>query len=89
MGSTNRNRRDELLRHLKVDTEALAAQHQIVPLLKQCGILPTRVIEVLRADDSPESGKLVALWDSLTPANQGLIGLEALSLAAGLTPRRL
>lgn len=72
-----------------MDTEALAAQPQIYPLLKQCGILPTRVIEVLRADENGASQTMVALWDSLTRANQRILGLEALSMAAGLTPRRL
>lgn len=72
-----------------MDSEALSAQPQIAPLLKQCGILPTRVIEVLRADENGASQTMVALWDSLTRANQRILGLEALSMAAGLTPRRL
>lgn len=85
----NRSRRDDLLKRLNVDAEALASQPQIAPLLKQCGILPTRLIEVLRADDNGASQTVVALWDSLTRANQHLLGLEALSLAAGINPRRL
>jgi hypothetical protein len=44
---------------------------------------------VLRGDENGESQTLVALWDALTPANQKILGLEALSVAAGLTPRRL
>jgi hypothetical protein len=72
-----------------VDSAALAAQPQISPLLKQCGILPARVIEVLRADHEGESRAVVALWDGLTPANRNLVGLEALAVAAKLTPRRL
>jgi hypothetical protein len=88
-GSKNRNRRDELLRRLKVDVKFLESQPQISPLLKQSGILPARVIEVLRGDENGESQNLVALWDALTPANQKILGLEALSVAAGLTPRRL
>jgi hypothetical protein len=88
-GSRNRNRRDELLRRLRVDLKILEVQPQIAPLLKQCGILPSRVMEVLRADENGASQTLVALWDSLTPANQKILGLEALSVAAGLTPRRL
>jgi hypothetical protein len=77
------------LRRLKVDVAALAAQPQIAPLLKQCGILPTRVIEVLRADQDDSSRAVVTLWDSLTPANRNLLGLEALAMAVDLTPRRL
>jgi DNA-binding XRE family transcriptional regulator len=88
-GSKNRNRRDVLLVRLKVDAAFLASQPQIAPLLKQCGITPARVIEVLRADENDASQAVVALWDSLTPANQRLLGPEALSVAAGLTPRRL
>jgi hypothetical protein len=57
--------------------------------MKQCGILPARLIEVLRADENEYSLKVVTLWDSLTRANQNLLGMEALSVAAGLTPRRL
>ena len=88
-GSKNKNRRDHLLQRLNVDPEYLASQPQIGPLLKQCGILPARLIEVLRADENEYSLKVVTLWDSLTRANQNLLGMEALSVAAGLTPRRL
>lgn len=69
--------------------EALNAQPQIAPLLKQCGILPARVIEVLRADQDEASLAVVKLWDSLTPANRNLLGLEALAMACQMTPRRL
>ena len=89
MGAKTRNRKDELLRRLDIDPKALAAQPQIAPLLKQCGILPARVIEVLRADPEAASLAIVALWDSLTPANRNLLGLEALAMAAHMTPRRL
>ena len=57
--------------------------------MKQCGILPARLIEVLRADENGASQTVVALWDSLTRANQSLLGMDALAVAAGLTPRRL
>ena len=33
--------------------------------------------------------KFVQLWESLKPPNRSLIGLEALALACGMTPRRL
>lgn len=88
-GTKNRNRRDELLRRLDIDPKSLAAQPQISPLLKQCGILPARVIEVLRADSDETSRAVVALWDSLTPANRNILGMEALAMAAHTTPRRL
>lgn len=88
-GAKSRNRRDELLRRLEIDVEALNAHPQITPLLKQCGILPARVIEVLRADHDEYSLAAVNLWDKLTPANRNLLGLEALAMAVGLTPRRL
>jgi hypothetical protein len=77
------------LRRLKVDAKALDAQPQIAPLLKQCGILPARVIEVLRADSDEASRSVVTLWDTLTPANRSILGLEALAMAVGITPRRL
>lgn len=88
-GAKSRNRRDELLRRLKVDAKELEAQPQIAPLLKQCGILPARVIEVLRADQDEASRAVVKLWDELTPANRNILGLEALAMATGITPRRL
>src|SRR6185437_583176 len=88
-GAKNRNRRDELLRRLKVDVKVLDSYPQIAPLLKECGINATRIIEVLRCDVDPLSHRAVELWDSLTPANRNLIGLEGLAVAAGLTPRRL
>lgn len=88
-GAKNRNRRDELLRRLDIDVVALDAQPQIAPLLKQCGILPARVIEVLRADQDEGSLAAVRIWDTLTPANRNLLGLEALAMASGMTPRRL
>jgi hypothetical protein len=77
------------LRRLKIDVDALAAQPQIAPLLKQCGILPIRVIEVLRADQDDLAHAVVTLWDTLTPASRSILGLEALAMASGLTPRRL
>src|ERR1700760_3889366 len=43
----NRNRRDHLLRKLQIDLEVLAVQPEITSLLKECGIQPSRVIEVL------------------------------------------
>jgi hypothetical protein len=88
-GSKNMNRRDHLLKRLNVDVEYLASQPQIAPLMKQCGILPARLIEVLRADENGASQTVVALWDSLTRASQNILGVDALSVAAGLTPRRL
>jgi hypothetical protein len=78
-----------LLRRLGLDAERVAAEPQIAPLLKQCGILPARVIEVLRADQSDESKAIVARWDELTPASRNLLGLEPLAMSAGMTPRRL
>ena len=47
------------------------------------------MIEVLRCDADPVSFTVVKLWDSLTPASRRLLGLEALALATGTTPRRL
>lgn len=88
-GTKSRNRRSELLRRLDIDEKELAAQPQITPLLKQCGILPARVIEVLRADLDETARAVVALWDALTPANRNILGMEALAIAAGTTPRRL
>lgn len=67
----------------------LASQPQIQPLLKQCGLLPARIIEVLRADENDDSRSVVSVWDSMTRAERNILGMEAVAVAAGLTPRRL
>jgi hypothetical protein len=89
----NRDRRSKLLRRLGVNPEELRAQPKIYPLLKQCGILAARVIEVLRVDHQVEASQaVVAKWDKLSPATRSLLEpeiLEALAMASGLTPRRL
>lgn len=77
------------MRRLKIDEKTLASQPQITPLLQQCGIQPARIIEVLRADSDDASLAAVAVWDQWTPANRNILGLEALAMAAGMSPRRL
>lgn len=89
LGRKNRNRRDELLRRFGLTAEQVDGTNQVTPLLRKMGMLPSQLIEVLRTDDSPESRKIVAGWDQLTPANQRLIRLEGLALAVDLTTRRL
>jgi hypothetical protein len=88
-GAKNLNRRDHLLRRFGLTAEEVDGTHQITPLLRQMGMLPSQLIEVLRADDSPESRKIVAGWDSLTPANREFLRLEGLVLAVDLTTQRL
>jgi hypothetical protein len=85
----HRNRRQELLERLGMTSEQIDQSPQIAPLLRQCGILPQRVIEVLRSDLVVDSVKVVQLWDQLTPANRSLLGMEGLALGCGITPRRL
>jgi hypothetical protein len=74
---------------LDVDCELLAAQPSIMPLLHRNAIRPEQVVEVLRCDTENESQAFVKLWDTLTPATRSIAGLEALAMAAELTPRRL
>jgi len=62
---------------------------QISPLLRQNGIKPARLVEVLRCDTEPESLAFIQFWDSLAISARHDIGLEVAALAAGLTPRRL
>lgn len=88
-GQRNLDRRDHLLKRFGLTAEEVDGTNQITPLLRQMGMLPSELIEVLRGDDSPESRKIVTGWDLLTPANQRLIRLEGLALAVGLTTRRL
>ena len=83
------SRRDALLRRLEVDLDLLAASPQITPLLKQNGIKPERVVEVLRCDDQPESLTFVQQWDAIIPASRSIVGIEAIAIVAGITPRRL
>jgi len=78
-----------LLTRLGVSADTVSIHPQISNLLKQCGIDSNRLVEVLRSDMDPESMKFVQLWDRLKPPNRSLVGLEALALASGITPRRL
>lgn len=88
-----RDRRSKLLRRLGVNPEELATQAKIYPLLKQCGIVPARVIEVLRGDDQVEASQsVVASWDALSAPERSILGvevLEVLAISSGLPPRRL
>lgn len=72
-----------------MDEDVLATQPTIMPLLRQNGITPDRLLTVLRCDTDPESLKFVQLWNSLTPASRSLAGVEAIAMGAGMTPRRL
>lgn len=85
----SRDRRNELLRRLEVDPEELASSPQITPLLRQNGITSDKLVEVLRCDGAPESAAFVAVWDDLTPISRSLAGIEAMAIAAEITPRRL
>ncbi len=84
-----RNRREEILRRLEVDADLLATEPQIGYRLRQNGIPPQRLADILRCDGAPESQAFVGVWDRLTPADRALAGIEALAMAAGITPRRL
>lgn len=72
-----------------MEASALDSQPQIVPLLRQNGVRPERLVEVLRCDSEPESLKFVKLWDKLTLEMRKLAGLEAIAMGSGITPRRL
>ena len=78
-----------MLNRLGLTREQLAITPKITPILAQCGIQPKRLIDVLRGDYDKDSQKIVQLFDSLTPENRTIIGLEGLALACGLSPRRL
>jgi len=78
-----------VLRDLGLTSEQLASHAQIAPLVKQCGITPARIIEVLRGDQDENSIKVIALWDKLTPYSRSAAGLEGVALGVGIPPRRL
>jgi hypothetical protein len=69
--------------------KALDASPSMAPYLKQMGLIPQKIVDTLRFDDQEESRRFIALWDSLTPASRSLVGLDALALGIGITPRRL
>jgi hypothetical protein len=77
------------MRKYGVTGEQLADQPQVTPLLRQNGVKPARLVEVLRCDTEPESLAFVQFWDGLTVTARQDIGLEVAALAAQLTPRRL
>jgi hypothetical protein len=83
------NRRDHLLKRLGVDVEHLEAQPVVFAGLGQYGVPPARVIEILRSDSEEQSLEAVKLWDKLSPADRRILGLDALAVAAGTTPRHL
>src|SRR5208282_1114998 len=85
----HRSKRAEIMRRLGVTSEQLAVQVQIDLLLRQNGVTPLRLVQILRCDDQPEAHAFVGLWDTLTPEYRSLAGVEALALGAGMTPRRL
>ena len=85
-----RNRRDEVLRRLDVDPEALDSQPKLTPRLRLNGISTSYFVETLRCDlSTPEAQTFVRKWDDLTPAARSLAGLEAVGVSVGLLPRRL
>lgn len=87
--SAPRDRRSELLKRLGLTSLQVDLCPKIAPLLRQCGISAQRVMEVLSADTEPDSAKVCQLWDGLRPVDRGVLGMEGLALAAGLSPRRL
>src|SRR6516225_6365777 len=84
-----RRRREEYLNRLGITTEQVSIYPEIMPVLKQSGIEPSRLVEVLRCDMEADSMKFVQLWDSQKPANRSIVRLKGLAVACGLTPRRL
>jgi hypothetical protein len=78
--------KQQVLRKLDVDAEALAAQPQIMPLLRLNGIRPERLVDVLRCDPSPASLEFVKKWDDLTPAQRRDAGIEAIAVSVGILP---
>jgi hypothetical protein len=81
--------RELLMRKYGVTSEQLADQPQVTPLLRQNGVKPARLVEVLRCDTESESLAFIKFWDSLPNGDRRDIGLEMAALAAQITPRRL
>lgn len=81
--------KQEALARLGVTPDQLKGAMTITPLLKQANGGIKACIEALRADDSPDADIFLTKWDSLSETDQKFVSVEAVAIAAGLTPRRL
>lgn len=84
-----RNRADEARKRLGADSEAVARCRKITPLLKECGLDRQRVVEILEQDDEDDSVAFCAKYRSVAESDHAHVSIEEITIAAGLTTRRL
>src|ERR1700722_9738410 len=85
----DRNRADEARKRLGVDPAEVAKCRKLSPILRDCGLTRERVIEILDADDADDSLLFMAKYRSIPTFDLTLLTIEEITLASGLTTRRL
>lgn len=84
-----RNRTEAARKRLGADPGLVARCRKITPLLKECGLSRERVVEILESDDESDSVDFVAKYRSVSKSDLSHVSLEEITIAAGLTTRRL
>ena len=84
-----RNRGDEVLRRLKITEDQLNEALKISSRLREAGLTTERVVEILDSDSSADSRLFIAKYRSISQSDLARLPIEAVALAAGLTPRRV
>lgn len=84
-----RNRADEARRRLGVKQEDVDAALKIGYRLREVGLTTERVVEILDADSSEEARQFLTKYRTVSRSDLAYLTIEELSLAAGLTTRRL
>lgn len=84
-----RNRAEESRKRLGADPEAVARCRKITTLLKECGLDRQRVVEILEQDDEDDSVAFCAKYRSVAESDHPYVSIEEITIAAGLTTRRL
>lgn len=84
------NSREEfLLLQYDIDPEVFGRTPKVFNRLRRNKVSNELLIETLRGDDDPDSIKFIVTWDSLSQVARKNLGIDAIAVAAGLTPRRL
>jgi len=84
-----RNRSDEAHIRLGVSQEALNEALKISSRLREAGLTTERVVEILDSDSSADSRLFIAKYRSISKSDLAYLSIEEITLAAGLTPRRV
>ena len=82
-------KRDRVLVKLGIVADDVDSVPAITPVLRHNAISEKRLVDTLRCDNDPESLTFVRFWDSVDEEDRDTIGIEAMAVGAGVTPRRL